>query len=98
MKAEFVVSMNFLPRETRKALRVVTPKREDNTRHTDLTETFRRGAYCTDTYHNQNFEFIDRGYDDDEFGDIDNELDGLTIVEPMDEQELFRFCTGYDIL
>ena len=96
MKASFVISRDFLPRATRKALRVVTPKREDNTRHTDLTETFRRGAYCIDAYHNQNLFVSDR--QDDEFNDIDDELDGLTIVEPMSEEELFRFCTGYDIL
>jgi len=96
MKAAFVTNWKFMPRATRKALRVVTPKREDNTRHTDLTETFRRGAYCIDAYHNQNLFVSDR--QDDEFNDIDDELDGLTIVEPMSEEELFRFCTGYDIL
>jgi len=46
----------------------------------------------------QNLEFLDRGYDHDEFMDIDNEYEGLTITEPMDEVELFRFCTGYDII
>lgn len=45
-----------------------------------------------------NLEFLDRGYDHDEFGDVDNEYDGLTITAPMDEVELFRFCTGYDVL
>lgn len=35
---------------------------------------------------------------DDEFGDADNELEGLAIVEPMDEVALFEFCTGYDVL
>jgi hypothetical protein len=46
----------------------------------------------------QNLEFLDRGYDFDEFGDIDNEYEGLTITEPMDEAQMFHFCTGYDIL
>ena len=86
-----------LPRSVRKALRVTTPKRADNTVHTDLTEFFRT-EYRRDAYHNQNLEFIDTDYDSDEFNDIDDELDGLTIVEPMSEEELFRFCTGYDIL
>jgi hypothetical protein len=51
-----------------------------------------------DAYFNQNLEFLDRAYDHDEFGDIDEEYDGLTIVESMTEAELFQFCTGYDIL
>jgi hypothetical protein len=46
----------------------------------------------------QNLEFLDRGYDFDEFQDIDDEHEGLTITEPMSEVELFQFCTGYDIL
>jgi hypothetical protein len=51
-----------------------------------------------DAYFNQNLEFLDRGYDHDEFGDIDNEYEGLTITEPMTKTEMFQFCTGYDIL
>jgi hypothetical protein len=48
---------------------------------------------CTNT--------VDPDFDIDsshEFGDIDNEYEGLTITEPMTEAELFQFCTGYDIL
>lgn len=51
-----------------------------------------------DTYHTQNLEFLDRPFDFDEFNDIDDEFDGLTIHEPMSEAELFEFCTGYNIL
>jgi hypothetical protein len=51
-----------------------------------------------DAYFNQNLEFLDRGYDFDEFQDIDDEHEGLTITEPMTETELFQFCTGYDII
>lgn len=35
---------------------------------------------------------------EDEFGDVDNELEGLTILEPMNEVALFEFCTGYGVL
>ena len=89
-----------LPRAMRKAKRLVVPtgKPQAYVAHTDLTETMRRDALRTDTYFNQNLEFLDRGYDFDEFHDIDDEFDGLTIVEPMSETELFQFCTGYDII
>ena len=33
-----------------------------------------------------------------EFADVDNEYEGLTITEPMDEVELIEFCTGYNVL
>ena len=85
-----------LPRSVRKALRVTTPKRADNTAHTDLTEFFRT-EYRRDAYHNQNLEFIDTDYGSDEFNDIDDELDGLTIVECSGDAELFEFCTGYNV-
>ncbi len=90
-----------LPRAMRKTLRLPhhTKHQPQSSRaHTDLTETFRRDAYITDAYHNQNHEYTDNAYGADEFGDIDDELDGLTITEPMDEAELFRFCTGYDVI
>ena len=76
---------------------IKTPKRPANN-STDLTETFRRDALIVDTTYNQNLEFLDRGYDFDEFGDIDNEFEGLTITEPMDEAQLIEFCAGYNIL
>lgn len=83
-----------LPRPMRKALRVATPKRTD-ARGTDLINHFRMG-YQVDTYHNTNL--TDPEPLTDEFQDIDDELDGLTITGPMDEAELWRFCTGYDVL
>ena len=85
-----------LTRAQRKALRVVTPKQVvARDKHTDLTEHFRID-YRTDTYHTQNLEYLDRGYDFDEFQDIDDELEGLTIVECSSDAELFAFCTGYE--
>ena len=90
MHATFVLN-----RAMRKTLRVVTPKRHvDNEAHTDLTEHFRRDYY-NDTYHNQNLYTME--YDADEFGDYDDELEGLTIVECSGDAELFNFCTGYDV-
>jgi len=64
----------------------------------DGVDSYLRTEMRVDAYFNQNLEFLDRGYDHDEFGDIDNEYEGLTITEPMSEVELFQFCTGYDIL
>ena len=83
---------------TRPIIRLHKPRTAYNTAQTDLTETMRRDAMLTDSYFNQNLEFLDRGHDHDEFGDIDNEYEGLTIVDAMTETELFQFCTGYDIL
>lgn len=87
-----------LPRAMRKTLRLTASRTKPQTAHTDLTETMRRDAMLTDAYFNQNLEFLDRAYDHDEFQDIDNKYEGLTITEPMSEAELFQFCTGYDIL
>lgn len=90
--------LGHLPRQTRLTLRITTPKQASaNTAHTDLTEHFRT-EYRRDDYHNQNLEFADFGYDGDEFADVDNELDGLTVFEPLNEVELFQFCTGYDVI
>lgn len=83
---------------TRPILRLHTPRIAYNNAHTDLTETMRRDAMLTDAYFNQNLEFLDRGHDFDEFQDIDDEHEGLTITESMTEAEMFQFCTGYDIL
>ena len=51
-----------------------------------------------DTYHTQNLEFLDREYGFDEFGDIDDEYEELTITSEMNEVESFQYLTGYDIL
>jgi hypothetical protein len=97
MKMCFVAPM--LPASIKRPIiRLHKPRIAYNTAQTDLTESLRRDALLTDAYFNQNLEFLDRGYDHDEFGDIDNEHEGLTITEPMTETELFQFCTGYDVL
>ena len=97
MKMCFVAPM--LPASIKRPIiRLHKPRIAYNTAQTDLTESLRRDALLTDAYFNQNLEFLDRGYDHDEFGDIDNEHEGLTIIEPMTETELFQFCTGYDVL
>lgn len=92
-----------LPRPMRKTLRLATqkPKRSNTNNASSLPEAvdnFLRTEYRVDSDFLTNLEFLDRGYDHDEFGDVDNEYEGLTITAPMDEVELFRFCTGYDVL
>lgn len=87
---------DYLPRKMRKALRVTTPKAVCNT-HQGV-DHYLRTELRTDDYHNQNLEFLARDYGYDEFNDIDNEFEGLTIVEPSSEVELFEFCTGYNEL
>ena len=97
----------FYTRAKRKALRITTPKA---VRNTDCINTPTTDQIVNDwlavhdplndkAYYAQNV--VDPGMDitsADEFADVDNELDGLTIVEPMDEAELFYFCTGYNVL
>jgi len=85
-----------LPRAARKTLRLPSVRVKPQT-HTGV-DSYLRTEYRTDTYHNQNLLTINPDYDFDEFGDIDNECDGLTITEPMDDVQMFHFCTGYDVL
>jgi len=59
-------------------------------------DDYLRTEYRVDTYHTQNLEFLDRGYDFDEFHDIDDEYDGLTIIEPESVLSTIRFLNGYD--
>lgn len=59
-------------------------------------DDYLRMEYRVDTYHTQNLEFLDRGYDFDEFHDIDDEYDGLTIIEPESVLSTIRFLNGYD--
>ena len=107
MNAQFVSSVwgeshdatgwhSALPRAMRKTLRLPNTSPKPRLAHTDLTETFRRGSCITDPMHNTNL--FTQEYGTDEFGDIDDEYLNLTIIEPMDEAELFEFCTGYNIL
>ena len=93
MNVQFV-----LTRPMRKTLRLTTRRPAYNTTNTYLTETLRRDACLTDDVLLQNLEFLDRDYGHDEFKDIDDEHEGLTITEPMDEVEQFKFCTGYDVI
>ena len=94
MKASFVINKNFLPRATRKALRVTTPKQTPA--HDNGVDTYMaQFEYRTDAYYNENLYTME--YDADEFNDIDNEYEGLTIVECSNDSQLWEFCTGYNI-
>jgi hypothetical protein len=117
MKASFVIEASavirnpalrqYLPRTTRKALRVTTPKAQVNhdcintpcvdqivTDWLAVHDPLNDQAYLATNTIDPASDFTGA----DEFGDIDNELDGLTIYDPMDEATLWRFCTGYDVL
>ena len=97
MKMFFVAPM--LPASiARPIIRLHKPRVAYNHAQTDLTETMRRDALRTDTYFNQNLEFLDRDYDFDEFQDIDSEHEGMTIVEPDSVLATIRFLNGYDII
>ena len=89
--------MKALPRPMRKTLRLTKPRQRNVNTH-DGVDDYLAVDCRVDTYHTQNLEFLDRGYDFDEFGDIDNEYEGLTITEPMDDVASFEYLTGYDIL
>jgi len=107
MKASFVVQSKFLtdptlskfiPRQVRKQLRLSPAKRKtthNTSVHTSLTDYFNT-EYRASSYFAQNL--CETEPYADEFGDIDNEHEGLTITEPMDEVELWKFCTGYDVI
>ena len=87
-----------LPRHLRKQYRPKTTSHATppNRASHDSVDSYMKTEFRVDTYHTQNLEFLDRAYDFDEFGDIDNEFDGLTIHEPDSEAALWAFCTGYD--
>ena len=105
MKAHYLVSATyltdpelsqFIPREVRKTLRITRKAVKENKAGTSLTD-YLSTDYRADAYHNQNLTDPDPYAD--EFGDIDNEYEGLTITEPMtSEAELWQFCTGYDVI
>lgn len=95
----------FYTRAKRKALRITTPKAVRATQTSLDTDRIVNDWLAVhdpmnDTrYYNANTVDPDMDITSEyEFADIDNELDGLTIVEPMDEAELFYFCTGYNVL
>ena len=90
-----------LPRHLRKQYRAVRATKHDRATAShrvshDSVDFYMKTEFRVDHYHTQNLEFLDRAYDFDEFGDIDNEFDGLTIHEPDSEAALWAFCTGYD--
>lgn len=85
-----------LPRAMRKTLRLPNKSPKPRLAHTDLTETLRTPRPSAEFL--QNNMLIDPEYDFDEFQDIDDEFAGLTIVESMSEEDLWRFCTGYDVI
>ena len=90
-----------LPRKLRKQYRPkvsYSPASLANKASHDSVDSYMKTEYRIDHYHTQNLEFLDRAYDFDEFGDIDNEFDGLTIHEPDSEAALWAFCTGYDAI
>ena len=60
-------------------------------------DDFLRTEYRVDTYHVQNLEYLDRGFDFDEFNDIDDEYEGLTIVEPLNTLDAIQFLSGYNL-
>jgi hypothetical protein len=96
-QADATAWLAAMPRSVRKAYRPVRKaSASSNSISHDAVDSYMQTEYRTDTYHVQNLEFLDRAYDYDEFGDIDNEYADLTIVEPENEVALFAFCTGYD--
>jgi hypothetical protein len=86
-----------LPRAVRKTLRL-TKSRQPNVNTHDGVDDYLATDYRIDSYHTQNLEFLDRGYDFDEFNDIDDEYEGLTITSAMTDIDSFQYLTGYDIL
>ena len=90
--------ISAMPRAVRKTMRL-NPSRQRNVNTHDGVDDYMAAMDCrVDTYHTQNLEFLDRGFDFDEFDDIDDEHEGLTITEPMGAAETFDFLTGYDTL
>jgi len=91
--------LQAMPRSVRKTMRLNPSRQHNRNVNThDGVDDYMATEYRVDTYHTQNLEFLDRAYDFDEFGDIDDEHEGLTITEPMGDAETFGFLTGYDIL
>lgn len=85
------------PRTMRKTLRLHKAQTVPaNVNTHDGVDDYMQLELRVDAYHNQNL--VDADPMHDEFGDIDDEFDGLTIVEPLNETDLWHFCTGYDVL
>ena len=87
--------LQALPRPMRKTLRLTKPRQRNVNTHDGVDDYL--AMDCRDeTYLIQNTSETDPLHD--EFGDIDDEYEGLTITEPMDEVESFNYLTGYDII
>jgi hypothetical protein len=96
-KADSSAWMQAMPRSVRKTLRLTKPRQRNVNTH-DGVDDYLAMDCRVDTYHTQNLEFLDREFGFDEFGDIDDEHEGLTITESMTEVEAFQYLTGYDII
>jgi len=91
------VWMQAMPRAVRKTLRLAKSGQRNVNTH-DGVDDYLAVDCRIDTYHTQNLEFLDREFGFDEFGDIDDEHEGLTITSAMSEVEAFEYLTGYDII
>jgi hypothetical protein len=89
--------MQAMPRSVRKTLRLTKPRQPNVNTH-DGVDDYLATDCRVDARLLQNLEFLDREYGFDEFGDIDDEHEGLTITSAMTEVEAFSYLTGYDIL
>ena len=89
--------MQAMPRSVRKTLRLTAPRQRNVNTH-DGVDDYLATDCRVDARLLQNLEFLDRAYDFDEFGDIDDEHEGLTLTSEMSEVEAFQYLTGYDIL
>ena len=86
-----------LPRTMRKTLRITTPKSSKPTKTSWDADLVFDDEYVTDTYLNANT--CDPDFDLDgsaEFGDIDNEYEGLSIADMG--RDTRRWLKGYNIL
>ena len=87
--------MKALPRPMRKTLRLTKPRQRNVNTHDGVDDYL--AMECRDEFYlTQNTVNHDPLHD--EFGDIDDEYEGLSIIEPMNEVDTFNFLTGYDII
>lgn len=106
MKVHFLVNPanreqhQYLPRKMRKALRVTTPKpvRQSAT-PLDADKVVSDWLAIHDPMNDKDYlctNTVDPAFDFDEFKDIDNEYEGLTIVSMGKDTR--RWLKGYNIL
>lgn len=105
MKAKFVLSpaiaakvqremLDHLPREMRKTLRITTPKAQPTPQTPYGSDS--RFSEQVHIDHELLLNTCDPAFDFDEFNDIDNEYEGLTIVSMGKDTR--RWLKGYNIL